>query len=81
MLKKFFPNPSSIDPVKKIAWGGLGSFLMMLMLPKSTKFFIRHWFAGIAKNMVILVIAGLLSQKVANKIIEHDFTPPKRPAE
>ena len=79
MLKKLFPNYSSMDPIKKITWGSLGSFLLVLILPKSTKFFIRYWFAGIAKNLVILVLAGLLSQKVANKIIEYDST--QRPTE
>ena len=72
MLKKFFPDYTAISAAKKAALGSLGSFLLVLLLPKSTKFFIQHWFAGIAKNLLIMVLAGLVSQKIANKIIEYD---------
>lgn len=81
MAKKFFPDYTSLDPLQKITLGGIGSFLLMLILPKSVKLFIRYGFAGIAKNIVILVIAGLVSQKLANWIVEYDATSSERPTE
>ena len=81
MEKKIFPDYSSMDPIKKLTLGGIGSFLLMLMLPKSIKFFIRHGFAGIAKNIVVIFIAGLLSQKAVNWIVQNEPTPPQQPTE
>ena len=63
-------SQSPKGPLKKLAMGGLGSFLLVLILPKSFRLFIRYGFAGLAKNMLYIVLAGLLTQKIADWLVK-----------
>ena len=80
MEKKKLFSKSSQEPLKKLLLGGLGSFLVVLILPKSFRLFTRYWFAGLAKNMLYIILAGLLTKKIADWLVK-DATISKRSTE
>lgn len=70
MPKKHTLSKQSQKKLKKAAYGGLGSFIMVLLFPKSFKVFMRYFFADLAKNTLYIVLAGLLTNKIANWLIK-----------
>lgn len=60
-----------------IAAGGVGSFLMVLLFPQGVKYFFKNWFAQLVRDIVIVALSGLLTQKLAENITR--YAKPKRP--
>ncbi len=58
--------------LKKALWSGLASFLLALIFPKGFRFFVHHGFASLVKNVVYVVLSGLLTQKFADWILSDD---------
>ena len=75
------PTKRHSDPEKTLAGvlaGGIGSFLMVLLFPQGVRYFFKHMFARLIRDLVIVVLAGLLTQKVAETIVRY-ARPAQRP--
>ena len=46
--------------------GGIGSFFMVLFFPKGVKYFFKNWFAFLVRDIVIVSLTGLITQKLAD---------------
>ena len=79
MRKKRIRKASPDRTVAKIAAGGIGSFLMVLFFPQGVKYFFKHWFADLVRDIVVVTLAGLLTQKFA-EILSRHASPTKRPS-
>jgi hypothetical protein len=54
-----------------MALAGIGSFLLVLLFPQGLKYFFRNWFAEIVRDIVVIALAGLISQKFAETLTQH----------
>ncbi|MFK7845695.1 MAG: hypothetical protein AB8G77_10365 [Rhodothermales bacterium] len=67
-------STKSKNTLEKILFGGIGSFLLVLLFPKGVKYFFRNMFAEIVSAFVTIMLAGLLTQKLAEKITSDKTT-------
>lgn len=59
---------------EKILIGSIGSFLMVLLFPQGVRYFFRNIFAEMVSAFVTIVLAGLLTQKVFDKVSENNHS-------
>lgn len=63
-------SPKS-NTLEKIAIGGIGSFLLVLLFPRGVRYFFKNMFAEIVAAIVSIILAGLLTEKLFNKISQN----------
>ncbi len=61
------PRPT----IEKVILGGIGSFFLVVLFPHGVRYFFRNMFAEIVSAAVTIILAGLLTQKLAEKITEN----------
>ena len=59
--------------------GGIGSFLMVLFFPRGIKYFFKNWFALLVRDIVVVSLTGLITQKLADIFSRH-ARPTQRPS-
>lgn len=57
-------------------FGVVGAFLL---LPRTIKFAVRRFITGMAKEIVLVILTGLLTEKLVS-MLERDDEPAPRPA-
>lgn len=67
------------NSLEKVALGGIASFLLVVLFPHGIKYFFRNWFAEIVKSIVLISLAGLFTQKIADTVARNARTPQQPP--
>ncbi len=67
------------NSLEKVALGGITSFLLVIFFPHGFKYFFRNWFAEIVKSIVLISLAGLFTQKIADAIAHNGRSPQQPP--
>lgn len=58
------------NTVEKVLLGGIGSFFLILLFPQGVRYFFRNVFAGLIHAIVTILLSGLLTQKLFEKITQ-----------
>ena len=59
------------NTLEKLFLGGIGSFLLVLLFPNGVRYFFKNMFAGIVSGLVTIILAGLLTEKLFNKVSQN----------
>ncbi len=59
------------NTIEKILLGGIGSFLLVLIFPHGVRYFFKNMFAEIVRNIVVVMLTGLLTNKLFEKVSEN----------
>lgn len=65
------PRSPWSDPLVKWFVGFFGGFLGVLLLPKTLKYLIKNFVFGVLGEVVIVLVTGLLSEKVVDLLNDH----------
>ncbi len=63
------------NTIEKVLLGGIGSFFLVLLFPQGVRYFFRNIFAGMVQAVVTIVLSGLLTQKLFERITDKQTTP------
>lgn len=61
-------QPSLAESTSKWLFGFFGALAAFLLLPRTVKFLIRRFIWGVLAEVVAVVVAGLLTEKAAERI-------------
>ncbi len=66
------PEPSLAESSAKWLFGFFGAIAVFLLLPRTVKYLIKKFIFGVAGEVVAVVVAGLLAEKAAERVAQHD---------
>ena len=58
------------NTIEKVLLGSVGSFFLVLLFPQGVRYFFRNIFAGLVQAVVMIVLSGLLTEKLFKRITE-----------
>lgn len=65
-------DPSLAESSAKLLFGFFGVTAVFLLLPRTVKYLIKRFIWGVAGEVVAVMIAGLLTEKAAERVGRHD---------
>ncbi len=66
------PRHALSDPIVKWLLGFFGAVFGFLLLPKTLKYFVRRFVLGTLGEVVVIVLTGLLTEKMVDWIGKDD---------
>lgn len=65
-------DPSLAESTAKWLFGFFGAIAAFLLLPRTVKYLIKRFVWGVLGEVIAVVVAGLLAEKAAERVGQHE---------